>query len=94
MVRSAGGYAESASVTILLPGTDAHSSVRARHSSNEPSSERGGGAQHGTRGFLSGDARERVEWLVQHRLRAAEFGKQCTQRDGRQTARIRQPQPG
>src|SRR5471032_519101 len=43
MVRSAGGYAESASVTILLPGADAHSSVHARHSSNEPSSERDGG---------------------------------------------------
>ena len=44
MVRSAGGYAVSVSVTIEFPSMDAHSSVRPRHSSKVPSSEDGGGA--------------------------------------------------
>jgi len=57
MVRSAGRYAEFASVTIVLPATDAHSSVRARHSSKEPSSERGEKAEHGKRGFRTGEHR-------------------------------------
>jgi hypothetical protein len=57
MVRSAGGYAEFASVTIVLPATDPHSSVRARHSSKEPSSERGEKAEHGKRGFRTGERR-------------------------------------